>query len=71
MSLNGGLGGYIFQDGRHIYTNAPGVIDPMTTWETVESKNIGLDFGFFKGRISGNVELYQPKSATIYYTILV
>ena len=39
MSLNGGLGSYIFADGRHIYTNAPGVIDPNTTWEKVESKN--------------------------------
>ena len=27
MSLNGGLGGYIFSDGRHIYTNPAPVID--------------------------------------------
>lgn len=38
MSLNGGLGGYIFSDGRHIYTNPAPVIDPNTTWEKVESK---------------------------------
>ena len=59
MSLNGGLGGYIFQDGRHIYTNAPGVIDPLTTWEKVESKNIGLDFGFFGNALTGSLDVFQ------------
>ena len=59
MSLNGGLGGYIFQDGRHIYTNAPGVIDPNTTWEKVESKNIGLDFGFFGNALTGTFDIFQ------------
>ena len=59
MSLNGGLGGYIFQDGRHIYTNAPGVIDPNTTWEKVESKNIGLDFGFFGNALTGTIDIFQ------------
>ena len=47
MSINGGLGNYIFSDGRHMYTNPPAVVNPNTTWEKVESKNIGLDFGFF------------------------
>ena len=59
MSLNGGLGGYIFADGRHIYTNAPGVIDPNTTWEKVESKNIGLDFGFFGNALTGTFDIFQ------------
>ena len=47
MSINSGLGNYIFSDGRHMYTNPPAVVNPNTTWEKVESKNIGLDFGFF------------------------
>ena len=59
MSLNGGLGGYIFQDGRHIYTKAPGVIDPNTTWEKVESRNIGLDFGFFNNALTGTLDIFQ------------
>lgn len=28
-------------------------------WETTITKNLGLDFGFFKGRINGSVELYD------------
>ena len=43
MSSNNGLGNYIFSDGRHMYTNPPAVVNPNTTWEKVESKNIGLD----------------------------
>lgn len=59
MSLNGGLGNYIFSDGRHIFTKAPGVIDPATTWEKVESKNIGLDFGFFGNSLTGTFDVFQ------------
>ncbi|WP_430815071.1 SusC/RagA family TonB-linked outer membrane protein [Carboxylicivirga sp. RSCT41] len=27
-------------------------------WETVESTNVGLDFGFFRGKLSGSAEYY-------------
>ncbi|WP_373759421.1 SusC/RagA family TonB-linked outer membrane protein [Bacteroides heparinolyticus] len=59
MELNGGLGSYIFDDGRHIYTKAPLVVNPATTWEKVESKNIGLDFGFFGNSLTGSFDLFQ------------
>lgn len=59
MSLNGGLGSYIFEDGRHIFTKAPGVVNPSTTWEKVESKNIALDFGFFRNTLTGSLEIFQ------------
>lgn len=52
-------GNYIFSDGRHGYINAPGVIDPTVTWEKVESKNIGLDFGLFNNALSGTFEIFQ------------
>ena len=55
----GGLGGYIFADGRHNYTNAPGVVDPSTTWEKVNSANIGIDFGFFKNALTGSFDIFQ------------
>ena len=29
------------------------------TWETTKSTNIGIDFGFFNNRISGNVDVYS------------
>ena len=59
MSLSGGLGSYIFSDGRHHYTNPAGVINPEVTWEKVESKNIGVDFGFFGNALTGSVDVFQ------------
>ena len=59
MALHGGLGNFIFDDGRHIYTHAPGVTNPATTWEKVESKNIGIDFGFFHNKLSGSFDLFR------------
>ena len=59
MSLNNGLGNYIFSDGRHIFTKAPGVVNPNTTWEKVESKNIGIDFGFLGNSLTGTFDIFQ------------
>lgn len=59
MAINGSLGNYIFADGRHLYTKAPGVIDPNTTWEKVESKNLGIDFGFFGSSLTGTFDVFQ------------
>ncbi|MBR6347253.1 MAG: TonB-dependent receptor [Bacteroidales bacterium] len=33
--------------------------NPDLKWETTYTHNIGLDFGFFNGRLSGSIEVYQ------------
>ena len=33
--------------------------NPDLKWETTTTRNIGLDFGLFKGRLNGTVEVYQ------------
>ncbi|GAB3976412.1 TonB-dependent receptor [Spirosoma terrae] len=33
--------------------------NPDLKWETTTSANVGLDFSFFKGRLSGTLEYYQ------------
>ncbi|MDP4290449.1 MAG: TonB-dependent receptor [Bacteroidota bacterium] len=48
-------------------TTEPGYIpssldDPNLHWETTNSANLGLDFGFLKGRIQGAVDLYDAKT---------
>lgn len=53
------LGDYYFANGRDMYIGAPGVIDPYTTWEKVESKNIGLDFGFLNNSLTGTFDVFQ------------
>lgn len=35
------------------------IANPNLKWETTTEWNLGLDFGFLRGRISGSVDLYQ------------
>ncbi len=37
-------------------------VNPALTWEKTKESNLGLDFGFFKGRISGSVDVYNRLS---------
>lgn len=38
---------------------ADGLANPDLKWETTISRNIGLDFGIFKNRITGSVDVYK------------
>lgn len=40
-------------------------------WETTNSYNAGLDFGFFKNRISGSVDYYTRKTKDLLATVSV
>ncbi len=35
------------------------IANPGLTWESTEQLNIGIDFGFLNGKISGTVDLYE------------
>lgn len=39
--------------------------NPDLTWETTTAINLGLDFGLFKNRVSGTVELYQTQTSDL------
>lgn len=41
------------------YTNAPGLVSPLLTWETIESYDVAVDFGFFNNRLTGSVGFYN------------
>ena len=44
----------------------PSIIgNPDLKWETSTSKNIGLDFSMWRGRISGSLELYQTNTTDL------
>lgn len=59
MKQTSSLGSYIYSDGRHTYTQAPGVANEFTTWEKVNSANIGLDFGLLNNRLTGTFDVFQ------------
>ena len=46
----------------YIYTLAPNAYNPDIKWETTEIYNVGLDFGFLKGRINGTIDAYLRKT---------
>lgn len=37
----------------------PGIVSNILTWETVESWNVGLDFGLFNNRLTGAFDYYN------------
>jgi len=39
--------------------------NPDLKWEASASKNIGVDFSFFSGRVSGSLELYQTNTTDL------
>ncbi|MGI4875022.1 MAG: SusC/RagA family TonB-linked outer membrane protein [Janthinobacterium lividum] len=49
-----------YQLGNQFYqTLRPNQYNPNITWETTTTYNIGLDYGFFKGRVYGSVDVYK------------
>jgi len=49
----------------------PAGFDANLKWETTESYNLGLDFGLFKDRISGSVDLYKKITSDLLATVAV
>jgi TonB-dependent starch-binding outer membrane protein SusC len=42
--------------------------NPTLKWETTTDKNIGIDFGLFKNRITGSFEVYQKNTKDLLLT---
>ena len=42
--------------------------NPNLTWEKTAQYNGGIDFGFFKGRISGSIDLYLQQTTDLLMT---
>ncbi len=52
--------GAYYQFGNEFYpTLRPNRYDAHIKWEETTTQNIGLDFGFFKNRITGSVDVYK------------
>lgn len=61
-----------YQFGDEFVTTArPNGYDANLKWEETASLNVGLDFGFSNGRISGTVEYYQKNTKDLLFTVNV
>ena len=44
------------------YVESAGLVSTERTWERIYNYNVGLDFGFLDGRLSGSFELFMKKN---------
>jgi TonB-linked SusC/RagA family outer membrane protein len=61
--LSNGL--YLNYDGGYIatpYTEITRIANPSLSWEKTGSLNMGVDYGFLEGRISGSVDAYRSET---------
>ncbi|WP_460892243.1 SusC/RagA family TonB-linked outer membrane protein [Rufibacter soli] len=54
--------GYAFSEAITPGYVAPTLANPFLVWESTLSKNLGVDFAFFKNRLTGSVDVYQNKT---------
>lgn len=50
---------YIMDNNYFYYAQLNAPVSGSLTWETVVTKNIGLDFGFFNNKLTATLDLYQ------------
>lgn len=55
--------GTVVMNGAKVPTGwISGITDDSRTWETVESTNVGIDYGFFNNRLSGTFDYFWRKN---------
>jgi TonB-dependent starch-binding outer membrane protein SusC len=57
--------------GEFLPTLRPNPYDSHIKWEETSTKNIGLDFGFFKNRITGSIDVYERVTKDLLNTVTV
>lgn len=57
-------------DGR-TFNLTPRAYDPHVKWEETITSNIGLDFGFGKNLVSGNIDVYKKDTKDLLNTVLI
>lgn len=54
-----------------VTTLRPNAVDPNLKWEQTQQFNAGLDFGFFKDRITGSIEYYNKTTSDLLFVVNV
>lgn len=73
MSLNTiNFGTYVYYNGQYIKTLRPDSnANPDLRWEKKKEVNVGVDFGFFDDRITGNIDYYNRKTEDLLWDYTV
>ena len=57
-TMGAGTVGYLFNNEPGITVGAPGLVSNNLTWEEVQTKNIGLDYGFLQDKLTGSFDYF-------------
>lgn len=49
---------YFNETAASMYAKIPQLYNPELKWETTITRNIGIDYGFFRGRLNGSIDVY-------------
>jgi iron complex outermembrane receptor protein len=58
-------------DGKFQQVLKPAVFNSLLTWETVETWNVGLDYGILKGNLFGSLEFYHRTTKDLINDVFV
>jgi TonB-dependent starch-binding outer membrane protein SusC len=64
-------GSYYLIGGEYVPTLRPSAYDGTIKWEQTDTKNLGLDFGFMKERITGSFDLYKRVTTNLLNTVTI
>jgi len=71
QSISGSLGTY-YNNGSYIAALGPTqASNSDLQWEKTATANIGLDFGLFKGKVTGSLDVYDKKTTGMIYSYSV
>ncbi len=57
-TMGAGLSPYMFSNAAIPFVSPAGLVSPSLTWETVVSRNIGLDLTMLRGRFDASLDVY-------------
>jgi TonB-linked SusC/RagA family outer membrane protein len=57
-TLSASMSQYIFNTAAAPIISPAGLVSPTLTWESVTSRNVGLDFTLFKGKLDATFDVY-------------
>lgn len=65
------IGGQYPIDGSSISKLASmnGIASPDRTWETIETKNLGFDFGFFHSKLRASFDIYRKENTNMLVSV--
>jgi len=64
-------GAYYPIGGTFLPTLRPNAYDPNIKWEQTDTKNVGIDFGLLKDRITGTIDMYSRVTTNLLNTVTI